>query len=191
MRTNKYWVGLLAFFMLVTMACACGLTDKIISQATGGDQNFQSTSTLWSDVPQMDGTELSPMEDMPPFVKLAMRFALGNLGKLNNAGEDQTTGNVDWIAFVTDKTPEDVQAFYTNDLMTSNGWDPNDTPCISGSAGGSTSTDAGMVCIFQKTQAGTGSQLVIITGEDPQTKKTNVFFLRLEELSTPVPGATP
>ena len=187
MRVNKSLVGLLTLLILASMAC--GLTD-VISQATGGNDNFQTVSSLWSDVPPMDGLTPSQMGDMPAFVKLAMRLILGNLGRLNPQGQDQSTGMIDWIVFTTDKSPQDVQNFYTKDLMTTNGWDSNaDTPCLSGSQQGA--AQVGVICVFTKNQNGNNVQLAIITAQDEQTKQTNVFYLRLEETGTPVPAATP
>ena len=195
MRVKKYVVGLLTLLILASISC--GMIDTVANQAvdkaTGGNENFQTVTTLWSDVPQMDGLTLSEMENMPVFVKLALRFVIGNLGKLNGQGEDQSTGNIDWIVFVTDKSPQDVQNFYTNDLMTSNGWDSNEgTPCISGSGQGTPgTTEVGVVCVFAKSKEGKNTQLAIITAQDTSAKQTNVFFVRLEESATPVPASTP
>ena len=186
MKSRKYFVGLFAIFMLTSLAC--GMIDSVVNKATGGDANMQTVSTLWSDVPQMDGLTASQI-DMPPIVKLAVRLVIGNLGRLNPKGQDQTTGAIDWIVFTTDKTPEDVQNYYTNDLMTTNGWDSNESaPCVSGSEQGT--SQLGVVCTFTKTQDGKSVQLAILTAVDEQTKKNNVFFLRLEETGTPVPAPT-
>jgi len=183
MKQKKYLIGLFAFFMLTTLAC--GILDSAINKATGGG-NMQTVSSLWSDVPPMDGLNASQM-DMPPFVKLAMQLILGNLGKLNPDGQDQTTGTIDWIVFTTDKTPQDVQNFYTNELMTANGWDASENPpCTSGSEQGA--SQLGAVCVFAKTQDGKNTQLAILTAQDETTKQNNVFFLRLEENATPVPA---
>ncbi len=187
MRIKKSLAGLLAFVMFASLAC--GMTDNLINKAVGDNTNTQSVPSLWSDVPQMDGLTLSELEAMPPFVKLAMRLVLGNLGRLNPPGTDQGTGKIDWIVFTTDKTPQDVEAFYTNDLMTANAWDTNPTPCISGSDQGA--PQVGAVCIYQKIVEGQTVQLAIITSEDDQTKKTNVFYLRLESEGTPIPSTTP
>ena len=188
MRANKYVIGLIALLILASISC--GLTDNLVNKATGGNENFQTVSSLWSDVPQMDGFGPSGLENVPPFVKLALQLVIGNLGRLNGQGQDQTTGNIDWIAFTTAKTPQDVQSFYTNDLMVSKGWDSNDSsPCISGND--QTTAQGSGVCVFSKTQDGKNVQLASITGLDEGTKQTNVFFLRLEESGTPVPATTP
>jgi len=185
MRVNKYGIGLIALLILASVAC--GMIDTIVNKAAGGSDNFQTVSSLWSDVPQMDGLTLSEMENMPAFVKLAMRLILGNLGRLNPEGQDQSTGMIDWIVFTTDKSPQDVQNFYTNDLMTANGWDSNtETPCLSGSEQGA--AQVGVICVFAKNQESKNVQLAILTVQDDKTKQTNVFYLRLEETGTPVPA---
>jgi hypothetical protein len=184
MKSKKYFIGLFTLFILTSLAC--GMLDTVVNKATGGE-NMQTVASLWSDVPKMDGLEASQI-DMPPFVKLAMRLVIGNMGRLNPQGQDQTTGMIDWIVFTTDKTPEDVQNFYTNDLMTANGWDKSDSPCVSGSTQGA--AQVGVICAFTKTQDGKNIQLAILTAQDDKTKKNNVFFLRLEETATPVPAPT-
>jgi hypothetical protein len=178
---------LLTLFVLTSMAC--GTLDTVINKAAGsGDSNMQTVTSLWTDVLQMDGLNASQM-DMPPFVKLAVRLIIGNLGRLNLQGQDQTTGTINWIVFTKDKTPDDVQNFYTNELMTSKGLDATQgSPCTSGSSQGA--APVGAVCLFSKTQDGKGIQLAILTAQDGTTKKNSVFFLRLEENATPVPAAT-
>jgi hypothetical protein len=172
------------------------MTDTIVNKAVGGDSNLKVISTLWSDVPPMDGLKASQM-DMPLPVKLIMRTVMGNLGKLNGQGQDQSTGSVDWIVFTTDKTPQDVQNFYTNERMTANGWDASsDSTCFSGSAPADTGTSVAgtsvagtaAICVFQKQKDGKQVQLAIIaTHDDQNNQQTNIFFLRLEETPTPVP----
>lgn len=181
MNTKKHLIGLLTLFVLASLAC--GLIDTVTNQATGGG-NMQTVSSLWSDVPQMDGLTASQM-DMPLPIKLIIRTLLGNLGRLNPQGQDQTTGMIDWIVFTTDKSSNDVQNFYTNERMTANGWNASEnSTCLNGSEQGY--PQIGVFCVFVKTQDGKGVQLAILTAQDDQTKKNNVFFLRLEESPTPV-----
>ena len=56
MRVNKYGFGLITFLILASIAC--GMIDTVVNKATGGSDNFQTVSSLWSDVPQMDGLTL-------------------------------------------------------------------------------------------------------------------------------------
>ncbi len=184
---------LVAIFLvaLALAASACGvvntLTGGAVNQLTGGNSgNMKTVAALWSDVPKMDGLTPSQM-DMPLPIKLVMRTAIGNLGRLNQAGEDQTTGNIDWIVFTSGKSATDVQNFYTNARMTASGWEASDkSTCFSGGDAGV--AQVGALCVFQKQQGDQQTQLAIIAAQDDQTKQTNVFFLRLEETGTPTPS---
>ncbi|HUH99214.1 MAG TPA: hypothetical protein VLZ89_17785 [Anaerolineales bacterium] len=174
--------GLLILFVLASLAC--GVLNNAVNQAAGGG-SYQTVSSLWSDVPPMDGLQPSQM-DLPLPVKLLMRTILGNLGRLNPQGEDQTTGNIDWIVFTTSKSPADVENFYTNARMVASGWDDagQDSTCLSGSE--SSSAPVGVLCAFQKQKE--NLQLAIIITQDDTTKQTDVFFLRLQaNPATPTP----
>ena len=183
MKTRK---ALLVLAVLALASGACGVLDSVLNSATGGSNNLHTVTQLWSDVPRMDGLTVTQV-DMPLPVKLLMSTAFGNLGRLNKPGEDQTTGNVDWIVFTTLKTPADVQNFYTAARMKAAGWDApsEESSCMSGSDQGIPT--AGAFCIFQKKQGATETQLVILTTQDDSTKQTSIFFLRLESKGTPTP----
>jgi hypothetical protein len=191
MNTRKYFIGLLALLMLTTLGCGMlntainQVAGGAINQVAGGDNNLQKTASLWSDVPQMDGLNPSNLDSMPPFIKLAMRFILGNLGRLNPQGTDQTTGNIDWIVFTTNKTPDDVKNFYTNARMVASGWDDagQESTCVNGSDAGY--SQIGVFCAFAKQKE--NIQLAVIAAQDDQTKQTNVFFLRLQASATSAP----
>jgi uncharacterized protein YceK len=179
---------LVAFLMVLALAAAgCGVINTITT-LTGGSSsgNTKTVSQLWSDVPKMDGLTASQM-DMPLPIKLVMQTVLGNLGRLNSAGQDQTTGNIDWIVFTSTKTPDDVRSYYTAELMATNGWQAGDQGgCMTGGDAGV--AQIGALCVFQKQQGSQLTQLAIIAVQDDQTKQTNVFFLRLETSGTPTPG---
>jgi len=183
MKAQKRLFVVVGLLMMGTLACS--LVDKAVSQATGGG-DLQTTSSLWRDVPAMDGLEKSDM-DMPLPVKLLVNSILGNLGQLNPEGMDQSIGKVDWIVFTSDRTPADVQEFYTPARMSEQGWEGSDgSTCLSGSEQGI--EQIGMVCLFSKQGDGMMTQLVILAAPDEQAKKLNVFFLRMEVQPTPVPN---
>jgi hypothetical protein len=168
--------------VLALLVVGCGVLNPL----TGGDQGMRTVNQLWSDVPPMDGLTPSQM-DMPLPIKVVMRTVLGNLGRLNKEGEDRTTGTIDWIVFTSSKTPSDVANFYTSDRMAAGGWDRTDkSPCVSGGTQGI--PQVGLLCVFQKQQDGTQTQLAIIAAQDDKSKETNIFFLRLEVTGTPTPS---
>ncbi len=165
---------------------ACGLMNTVTNTVTGGG-NYQPAASMWGDVPQMDGLTPNQLADLPAGVKLIMRLVLGNLGRLNASGQDQSTGNIDWLAFNSTGTPDDVMNYYTTDRMTAAGWDQTDSAgCQNSSSGG---TDQGSVfCVFGKQSNGLQTYLAIIATQDANTKQTSVFFLRLEGAAvTPTP----
>jgi hypothetical protein len=168
--------------LLVPAMLACGLTNTITNTVTGGD-TFKPATQLWSDVPPMTGLTPSEMEDVPLPIKLLMRTILGNLGRLNPEGTDQSTGNIDWISYDLNGTPTDVSNFYTTELMSANGWEADSTTaCASGAATGA--TGSGAFCGFKKTENGTEKILGIIATQEDASKPTSVFFLRLETAAT-------
>jgi uncharacterized protein YceK len=168
---------------LVLAASACSVVTSLTS---GNSANTKPVTELWSDVPKMDG--LTPSQiDLPLPIKLVMRTVLGNMGRLNSAGQDQSTGNIDWIVFTSAKTTDDLKNFYTPDKMAASGWQAGDqSTCFSG--GNAAVAQVGALCVFQKQQGAVQTYLAIIAAQDNQTKQLNVFFLRLEAAGTPTPG---
>lgn len=168
--------------LLVPAILACG----VLSNALGGDSNYRATAELWSDVPRMDGLTSSELEDLPLPVKLVMRVVLGNLGRLNAQGEDQSTGNIDWISFKSSGTPEDIVNFYTPERMAADGWEQTEgSTCVSGGAEGT--PQGGAFCVFGKQQNGLDTYLAIIVTQDESTRQTSAFFLRLESAAPATP----
>lgn len=167
---------------LIVLVLSIGLSCRLMDRLSGGDQGFSRSNELWSDVPRIDGLEPSEME-LPLAIKILMRTVLNNLWRLNNEKEDKTPTQGDWIVFTTTKAPADVQAFYTNDRMTSFGsWEASkQSTCLDGKESG---VD-GILCAFEKIADGKDIKLAIIAMKDESTKKTNVFFLRLEDDAKP------
>ena len=168
--------------LIVPVMLACGIVNTVTDTVTGGD-SFTAAAGLWSDVPRMDGLTPSELEDLPLPVKLLMRTILGNLGRLNPEGEDQTTGNIDWISFNHAGAPADVGGFYTPERMAGNGWETDSgSACASGTATGL--AESAVFCSFKKTENSTEKLLAIIATQEDAAKPTGVFFLRLEMPAT-------
>lgn len=173
----KRMLGRVGLVALLSASLACNLISSVTNSVTGGG-TMTGVSDLWSDVPRMDGLTKSDL-DFPLYAKVLMRTMMKQiLGGGTDSG--------DWIVFTTDKTPEDVTAFYTNDLMAENGWEASDTStCLNGSAAGV--TQVGAFCVFQKQTDAKYTGLMIIAGQDEKSKQTNVFFVRVEVVQTPTP----
>ncbi len=175
-----------ALVLAMPAMLACGLINSVTNTVAGGG-NYKQAAAMWSDVPQMDGLTPNQAADLPAGVKLIMQLVLGNLGKLNPSGQDQSTGSIDWLAFNSTGTPNDVQNFYTTDRMTSAGWDQTDSSgCQNTSSGGTGQGD--VFCVFGKQANGLQTYVAIIATQDANTQQTSVFFLRLQgAAATPTP----
>jgi len=167
-------ISILFVAALMLAVMACGLVNRF---TTGGVEKLQRAEALWPDVPQMDGLEHSDLE-LPLTGKLLIKYALDNMWRLNKEGEDKTPVEGDWVVFSSSNQPTDVQAYYTNDRMTSFGnWETSKkSTCVDGKDKGW----PGVVCAYQKKDGTNDVGLLIFAAKDDKSQKTNVFFLRLE-----------
>lgn len=164
--------------VLIFLAMSCNLAEKFVP----GGTDMNRTAELWTDVPRMDGLAPSDME-LPLAMKILIRTALNNLWRLNKEGEDKTPATGDWIVFTSDGKPADVQNFYTNTRMTSFGnWEASKkTTCLDGKDSGI----VGVLCLFEKIADNKQIGLAIAAMQDDKTKKTNIFFVRVEKPADP------
>jgi hypothetical protein len=154
---------------------ACGIAESLMGNRSGG-----TVSNLWPDVPSVDGATKAEIT-MP----LAFRLMLQGAFK----------GGIDYIAYTTSKTPDDVRGFYTVERMQANGWKAAD---MSGSAQdqlscvGDTSdgASAGALCLFAKQDGQQKPLLAIVVAQNEQTKQTEVFYARIDvsKFETPEPA---
>ena len=169
---KRIQIGVL--FAVLTVATACSLPNPLKGGGGGGDSSFKVASELWSDVPKMDGLSPSKLE-MPLFIKVLMRTSLNQVG--GRGGKD--TG--DWIVFETSKTPDEIKSFYSNQRMADAGWDKTEkSTCLSGSDQGI--SQVALVCVFGKQVGDKDIGLMMVTAQDQGTRKSNVFFVRVEVL---------
>jgi hypothetical protein len=139
-------------------------------------------AALWPDVPAMDGMTLSTTIQPSPFVKVLLGIVAKQV-----LGSSQDLG--DWVDFTSAKTPDDLRAFYTSDLMVANGWDKSDSPnCYNGAEQGV--SQVGAVCFFTKQVNNETTGLIILATQDDATKPTNIFFVRVQ-LPEPTPTPAP
>jgi len=163
---------LTVLLLAVTMgaALACGPLGNLGDMVTGSQAG--TAASLWSDVPPYPGSDKVDLE-MPLVIRLAVEAA--SKAVMSNAGD--ATGNLEFIAYTTSDSPDDVQAFYTNARMVSEGWaDRDDLGC------GLTSVEAqdvGAMCAFYKEGGAQDSALFIVVapGDDG---KTTVFYIRID-----------
>jgi len=167
----------LCALVLAMLACA-GVPS--IPGLPGAGAQPTSLAGLWPDVPAMDGMTLAPGLQVPAFVNILLTVLTKQA-----LGGDASTG--EWVDFTTTKTPDDVRAFYTSDLMATNGWEKNaDSTCFNGAEQGA--PQVGAVCFFAKQGDGKETLLLILATQEDTSKPTNVFFVRIVgNAATPTP----
>ena len=94
-------------------------------------------------------------------------------------------GKINFIAFMTDQSAPDVQAFYSNERMKAAGWTPSDKGCISDTQD---QKSQGAVCLFKRKDGAQEEALAIVLAQDEKTKKTEIFYARIE---APEPSPSP
>jgi hypothetical protein len=156
---------ILALILVLAIALSCKLAENLAGGPKAG-----TVSTLWSDVPPLPGATKADLE-IPLGARLLLRAMM--------------QGKINFIAFTTDQSAPDVQAYYSNERMKAAGWTPSDKGCIG-------DTDArdkqGAVCLFKRKTGNMDEGLAIILAQDEKTKKTEIFYARIDLTNaTPTP----
>jgi len=173
----KAFTPVLALILIAAVALSCRFAESLT-----GDPKAGTVSSLWPDVPPLAGATKADLE-IPLGARLAIRALM--------------QGKINFIAFTTDQSATDVQAFYTNDRMKAAGWTPADKGCIGDTED---KDNHGAVCLYKRggskdgKKAGTSDAdkeegLAIVVAYDEKTQKTQVFYVRID-LTQPTPSPT-
>ena len=155
---------ILTLILITAVALSCRFAETLT-----GDPKAGTVSSLWSDVPPLAGATKADLE-IPLGARLAIRAFM--------------QGKINFIAFTTDQSAKDVQAFYSNDRMKAAGWTPSEKGCV-----GDTDEEKdthGAVCFFKRKDGNKEEGLAIVLGQDEKTSKTTIFYVRID-----LPEATP
>jgi hypothetical protein len=156
---------LLSVAMVLTLGCGA------LNVLTGGTSG--TVGSLWPDVPAFEGASKANL-DLPLAAKLAVQAMF--------------QGKLEFIAYTTGKSSQDVQNFYTTDRMKGTGWMSDTNGCTGGTTDSSSQVQgAGAFCFFGKTDAGKDIGLAIIVAQDDKTKQTQIFYVRIDVTPTPTP----
>ena len=158
--------AIFALLLLLGAVVSCRMVESLTSGEKAG-----TVSSLWPDVPPFPDATKANLE-IPLGMRLIMRAAM--------------QGKINFIAFTTTKSAQDVKDFYGPDLMKSAGWTPSEKGCI-----GDTEDEKseGAVCFFQRQDGEKKEGLAIIVAEDKKTKQTNIFYARID-MTEPSPSPT-
>jgi hypothetical protein len=156
---------ILALFLLLGAVISCRMVESLSGGEKGG-----TVSALWPDVPPFEGATKADLQ-IPLGPRLILRAA--------------TQGKINFIAFTTSKTAQEVKDFYTADRMKGSGWTPHQQGCIGDTAD---QKDQGAVCLFERKDGNKQEVLAIIVAENKKTKQTDIFYARIETTqATPSP----
>jgi hypothetical protein len=162
----KTSTSILALILVLAIGLSCGLAEKFT-----GDPKAGTVSALWPDVPPLEGATKADLE-IPLGARLMIRAMM--------------QGKINFIAFMTDQTAPEVQAFYSNERMKAAGWTPSDKGCV-----GDTEEKGshGAFCLFKRKDGTKEEGLAIVVAQDEKTKKTEVFYARID-MTQPSPSPT-
>jgi hypothetical protein len=154
-----------ALVMTLLFTTGCGLIGNLIG---GGGS---AASTLWADVPPMEGATPNKELQLPTFARLAVQA--------------MAQGNLEFIAYVTPKTPQEVADFYTPERMQTAGWTSSSGGCQA--TNDTNSAGGGGFCAFTRSDNGKETILAIIIAKDENSAQTQIFYIRAQGNATPAP----
>ena len=155
---------ILALVIVLAVGISCRLAERLT-----GDPKAGTVSSLWPDVPPLDGATKADLE-IPLGARLAIRAMM--------------QGKINFISFTTDQSAQDVKTFYSNERMKAAGWTPSDKGCI----GDTDDKDThGAVCLFKRKDGSKEEGLAIVLAQDEKTKKTEIFYVRID-VTQPTPS---
>ncbi|MDQ6653348.1 MAG: hypothetical protein M3Y84_11450 [Acidobacteriota bacterium] len=155
---------IVALILVLAVAISCRFTERLT-----GDPKAGTVSSLWPDVPPLSGATKADLA-IPLGARLAIRAMM--------------QGKINFIAFTTDQSAQAVQDFYSNERMKAAGWTPSDKGCV----GDSEDNDShGAVCLFKRKDGKKEEGLAIVLAQDEKTKKTDIFYVRVD-VTQPTPS---
>jgi hypothetical protein len=168
--TKAAGFGILIFFVL-----SCSLAGKLAEKGLDKGLNAQRATSLWSDVPRMDGLNDSPTEDLPVTIKLILHTFVD---MVLNSDKNSKHVSTDWIIYNYKGSETDIRNFYTPAKMkTAGNWslpEGMESACMDGKEKGL----YGDVCLYQKTESGKQEGLIILAlpTKEPNTPVFVYFF---------------
>jgi hypothetical protein len=153
--------------LVVTVGLSCRMIETLT-----GDGKAGTVNSLWPDVPPIEGATKADLA-IPLGARLMIRAAM--------------QGKVNFIAFTTDKSAQDVQNFYTRERMKSAGWKASEKGCVSDTE---EKKSQGAVCFFNRQDGSKKEGLAIVLAQDEKSKQTDIFYVRVdlnESSATPSP----
>jgi len=154
-----------AVAIIVVVVSACRMIETL-----GGNPSAGTVSSLWPDVPPLEGATNADLE-IPLGARLLIRAAM--------------QGQINFIAFKTNKSAPEVRDFYNKERMKTAGWTPSEKGCV---ADTEDQESQGAVCLFSRRNGEKQEGLAIIIAQDEKTRETEIFYARVQ---MPEPSPSP
>lgn len=160
----KTTTPILALVIVLAVGLSCRLAERFT-----GDPKAGTVSSLWPDVPPLPGATKADLE-IPLGARLAIRAMM--------------QGKINFIAFTTEQTAQEVQTFYSSERMKAAGWTPSEKGCIGDTED---KDNHGAVCLFKRKDGKMEEGLAIVLAQDEKAKNTEIFYARID-LTQPTPS---
>jgi len=144
--------------LLIAMA---GGSCRMVETFTGNSK-AGTVDALWPDVPPIAGATKTDLA-LPLGARLMIRSVM--------------QGRVNFIAFITAESAQEVQDFYTRERMKSAGWIASDRGCISDTED---QKSQGAVCLYNRQDGKKKEGLAIVLAQDEKSKQTDIFYVRID-----------
>jgi hypothetical protein len=158
---------LVCLLIVIGCGCSCRMVDTLTGNGKAG-----TVDALWPDVPPIAGATKTDLA-IPLGARMVIRAAM--------------QGKVNFIAFTTAKSPQEVQDFYTKERMKAAGWEASERGCIGDRED---QKSQGAVCLFNRQDGKKKEGLAIVLAQDEKSKQTDIFYARIdltESKSSPTP----
>lgn len=165
MKTKKSVI--LTCLLILTVGLSCRMVDTLTRNESAG-----TVDRLWADVPAFEGATKADLA-IPLAVRLIIQAAM--------------QGKINFIAFTTNSTAQEVQNFYTKERMAAAGWTASEEGCVGNTQ---EQTSQAAICFFNRTGGAKEEGLAIIVTQDEQTKQTQIFYARID-MTSESPASTP
>ena len=153
--------SLLALALILGVAISCKLSERL-----AGDKNAGMVSELWPDVPPFQGATKADLE-LPLGVRLMIRAVI--------------QGKVNFIAFRTGNSAQEVKNFYSNERMKAAGWTANDRGCTGDTED---TKNQSIFCLYSKKSGDKDEGLAIVVAQDEKLSETHIFYARIDTTNT-------
>jgi hypothetical protein len=153
----RYKIALFAILLTIPFTQSCRMVDVL-----AGNERAGTVDRLWSDIPEVPGSKKADLA-IPLGARLLIRTMM--------------QGKVNFIAFTSDRTADQIKDIYSVRRMKAAGWTAHEAGCVGDSG---IEASQGAVCLFVRPNDARENGLAIIVAEEPEKGETHIFYARFD-----------